>query len=98
MHHTSVTKEAFGITGEDYRHIIKVMRMKEDDQIICVAEDHKAALCMITNISDEIVTAQVVQWLEESVELPVEVSIVSGLPKGDKLESDHSKGNRIRCT
>jgi 16S rRNA (uracil1498-N3)-methyltransferase len=91
----SVTKEAFGITGEDYRHIIKVMRMKEDDQIICVAEDHKAALCMITNISDEIVTAQVVQWLEESVELPIEVSIVSGLPKGDKLDLIIQKGTEL---
>lgn len=90
-----VTEDAFQITGEDYRHIIKVMRMKEDDQIICVAEDHKAALCKITNISDEIVTAQVVQWLEESVELPVEVTIVSGLPKGDKLDLIIQKGTEL---
>ena len=74
------------------------MRMKEDDQIICVAEDHKAALCMITNISDEIVTAQVVQWLKESVELPVDVSIVSGLPKGDKLEWIIQKGTELGAT
>ena len=39
--------------------------------------------------------ADVVQWKEETVELPIDVTIVSGLPKGDKLECDHSKRNGI---
>jgi 16S rRNA (uracil1498-N3)-methyltransferase len=91
----SVTEDAFQLTGEDYRHILKVMRMKEEDQIICVTEEQKAALCRITNISDEILTAQVVQWLEESGELPVDVTIVSGLPKGDKLDLIIQKGTEL---
>jgi 16S rRNA (uracil1498-N3)-methyltransferase len=87
--------DAFQITGEDYRHIVKVMRMKEEDQIICVTEDQRSALCKITNISDEHVTAHVVQWMEESVELPVKVTIVSGLPKGDKLDLIIQKGTEL---
>ncbi|WP_428909176.1 16S rRNA (uracil(1498)-N(3))-methyltransferase [Niallia sp. Krafla_26] len=89
------SKDQFEITEEDFKHIVKVMRMKEDDEIICVTEDHKTALCKITNISTEQVTVQVVQWMKESVELPIDVTIVSGLPKGDKLDLIIQKGTEL---
>lgn len=92
------SSETFQITGEDFRHIVKVMRMKEADEIICVTEDHKSARCKITNISNEAVTVEVVQWVEESAELPVHVSIVSGLPKGDKLDLIIQKGTELGAT
>lgn len=91
----TAAENAFQITGEDYRHIVKVMRMKEEDQIICVTQAGKAALCKITKISDQHVTALVVQWMEDSVELPVDVTIVSGLPKGDKLDLIIQKGTEL---
>ena len=91
----SSAENTFQITGEDSRHIVKVMRMQEDDEIICVTKDHKPARCKITNISNEQVTVEVVQWLEESVELPVDISIVSGLPKGDKLDLIIQKGTEL---
>jgi 16S rRNA (uracil1498-N3)-methyltransferase len=87
-------ENVFVITDEDYHHIVKVMRMKEQDQIICVSEG-KAALCSVTKISDETVIADVVQWMGDSVELPVSVTIVSGLPKGDKLEWIIQKGTEL---
>ncbi len=86
----------FLITGDDCRHISKVMRMKETEQILCVNEgERKTALCSITKISDEEVMADVIQWIEETVELPIEVTIVSGLPKGDKLEWIIQKGTEL---
>jgi len=88
-------ENAFLISGEDYRHIVKVMRMKEEDQIICVSVDQKSAFCKITNISDEYVTAHVVKWMEDSVELPIRVTIVSGLAKGDKLDLIIQKGTEL---
>jgi 16S rRNA (uracil1498-N3)-methyltransferase len=85
----------FRIKGDDCRHIAKVMRMKEKDEILCVSEERKTALCSLTKISTDEVLADVIQWMEESVELPVDVTIVSGLPKGDKLEWIIQKGTEL---
>ena len=89
------SNDVFDISGEDFRHIVKVMRMKVEDEIICVTENHKTALCKITDISTEQVTVQVVQWMEECVELPIGVTIVNGLPKGDKLDLIIQKGTEL---
>ena len=91
----SPENNCFFITGEDYHHISKVMRMKEKDEIICVSENQKTAICSIAEISTDQVTADVIQWMEESVELPVTVTIVSGLPKGDKFEWIIQKGTEL---
>jgi len=85
----------FRITGDDCRHIAKVMRMKEKDEILCVSGEGKTAVCSLTKIADDEVLADVIQWMEESVELPVDVTIVSGLPKGDKLEWIIQKGTEL---
>lgn len=76
----------FIIEEEDRHHICKVMRMAAGDEIICVNPDNKSAICRITEITDEQVIAEVVQWKDEISELPIKVIIASGLPKGDKLE------------
>ncbi|MFE8696741.1 16S rRNA (uracil(1498)-N(3))-methyltransferase [Cytobacillus sp. FJAT-53684] len=85
----------FCIIGEDVHHIVRVMRMKENDQIICVDPLKKAAICTIAEITDEQVVAEVVQWIEKSSELPIDITIVSGLPKGDKLEWIIQKGTEL---
>ncbi|MBP2241680.1 16S rRNA (uracil1498-N3)-methyltransferase [Cytobacillus eiseniae] len=85
----------FTITNEDVHHIIRVMRMKEGDQIICVDSSNQSAICRIAEITDEQVIAEVVQWMEASSELPVGITIVSGLPKGDKLELIIQKGTEL---
>ena len=91
----SAEENRFIITGEDCRHIERVMRMKEKDEIICVSEDQRTALCSIVQISTDEVIADVIQWKEENVELPIDVTIVSGLPKGDKLEWIIQKGTEL---
>ncbi|CAM5205757.1 Ribosomal RNA small subunit methyltransferase E OS=Lysinibacillus sphaericus OX=1421 GN=LS41612_07965 PE=3 SV=1 [Lysinibacillus sphaericus] len=45
------------ITGEDARHIMRVMRMKEGAEIIVVAQD-TAYICTITAFEDEDVLVQ----------------------------------------
>lgn len=88
------TDNRFYISKEDRHHIVKVMRLKEGDNIIC-ATGGKGALCSIEEITDDGVVAEVVKWEEESVELPVKVAIASGLPKGDKLEWIIQKGTEL---
>jgi 16S rRNA (uracil1498-N3)-methyltransferase len=87
--------ESFVIEGEDYHHISRVMRMKIGDQIICVNDDQRSAICSIAEITDEQIRVDVVKWEDENVELPIQVTIVSGLPKGDKLEWIIQKGTEL---
>lgn len=79
-------KSILQIDGEDAHHIIRVMRMKENDEIICVDTDGHSAFCTITEIADGIVSFTILKWIEETAELPVHVTIAQGIPKGDKFE------------
>jgi 16S rRNA (uracil1498-N3)-methyltransferase len=88
-------KDHFIISGDDYHHIVRVMRMKAGEQIICVLPEGKSAICHIAEITDENVVANVVKWEEGTSELPVHVVIASGLPKGDKLELIIQKGTEL---
>jgi 16S rRNA (uracil1498-N3)-methyltransferase len=85
----------FFIEEEDRHHISKVMRMSIGDEIICVDPDNLSANCRITEITDEQVIVDVVQWKDEISELPIKVTIASGLPKGDKLEWIIQKGTEL---
>lgn len=83
------------ITGEDVHHIVRVMRGKTGDQIICVNSQGDAWVSEITNISEGKVTASLRKRLKAQPELPVEVTIVQGLPKGDKFELILQKGTEL---
>jgi 16S rRNA (uracil1498-N3)-methyltransferase len=83
------------ITGEDYHHIVRVMRMKEDDRIFVVFPDRSSAVARIETISSDSVEVRVVKWETETKELPIKVAIASGLPKGDKLELIFQKGTEL---
>lgn len=74
------------IHGEDAHHIVRVMRMTEGMQVYCCNEEGRTYICEITNFTNDEVKLRVVKWVEETKELPIKVSIASGLPKGDKLE------------
>jgi 16S rRNA (uracil1498-N3)-methyltransferase len=83
------------IKGDDYHHISRVMRMNTGDRVICIDKSGSAALCEITEISSDTVTLNVLEWIEGTNELPIQVTIASGLPKGDKLELIIQKGTEL---
>ncbi|QIZ09953.1 16S rRNA (uracil(1498)-N(3))-methyltransferase [Priestia megaterium] len=87
--------DRFLIDEEDRHHIVKVMRMQLGDQIICVDPEGKQAVCALAEITDTSVVADVVQWKDEVSELPISITIASGLPKGDKLEWIIQKGTEL---
>ncbi|MCM3586280.1 16S rRNA (uracil(1498)-N(3))-methyltransferase [Mesobacillus maritimus] len=85
----------FQIIGDDYHHLVRVMRMKQGDQIICVSPNGDSALCEIAEITADQAIADIVKWNEDSPELPIQITIASGLPKGDKLELIIQKGTEL---
>jgi 16S rRNA (uracil1498-N3)-methyltransferase len=87
--------DRFFIDDEDRHHILKVMRMQIGDQIICVDPEGKQAVCRLAEITDSSVVADVVHWKDTDSELPISITIASGLPKGDKLEWIFQKGTEL---
>lgn len=83
------------IKGDDAHHIVRVMRKKVGDRVICNHPEGKAAICEIKQIEKLDVKVQVVEWLEENAELPIQVTIAQGLPKGNKLDFILQKGTEL---
>lgn len=83
------------ITGQDAHHIIRVMRKKIGDFIICNHPDGKAAKCQLATMETQTVKAKIVEWIHDSSELPFHVTIAQGLPKGDKIEYVLQKGTEL---
>ncbi|MGE6629249.1 16S rRNA (uracil(1498)-N(3))-methyltransferase [Bacillus sp. NPDC077027] len=86
---------SIAITGEDVHHLSNVMRMKQGQEILCLTADGFEALCKIDTITKEEVTCTLESWTNKNRELPIQVAIASGLPKGDKLELIIQKGTEL---
>lgn len=80
------SKQDLYIDGNDYHHIVNVMRMEPGDEVICNHPKGRAYLCAIDDMNDQNVRLTILQELEDQTELPVRVTLMQGLPKGDKLD------------
>lgn len=69
---------------ETSKHMFQVMRLKEDDEVTLVFDDGIKHLARVVNV--EARQLELVEELDDNVELPIQVTIASGFPKGDKLE------------
>ncbi|MGX4669636.1 16S rRNA (uracil(1498)-N(3))-methyltransferase [Cerasibacillus sp. JNUCC 74] len=83
------------IVGDDVHHIKRVMRFQIGDQIICNHPNGKAAVCKITFLDNDVVYADITEWLDQNVEMPIEVAVAQALPKSDKLEWILQKGTEL---
>ncbi|MEK3934147.1 16S rRNA (uracil(1498)-N(3))-methyltransferase [Sporosarcina sp. FSL W7-1349] len=82
------------ISGEDGKHIVRVMRMELGEGLIAVSEG-EAFLSAITEITADGVVIQQQDGPLPSNEMPLHVTIACGLPKGDKLDLIVQKGTEL---
>ena len=68
--------------------------MKEDDKVTLVFDDGIKRLARVLDVENR--QFELVEELTDNVELPVQVTIASGFPKGDKLEFITSKSDGTR--
>lgn len=91
-----VAKEhGFSLIGEDYHHAVHVMRMEVGDCCYLAFQDKQAIVGEITHVTAEKAELKEVQKENQEKELPVEVTIACGYPKGDKLEWIIQKGTEL---
>ena len=75
------------ITGADVNHICHVLRMRVGEQFyVTDGESGGKYLCALKEASEEQVTCGILRIIEESSELPCEITLYQGLPKADKME------------
>ncbi|MSU86772.1 16S rRNA (uracil(1498)-N(3))-methyltransferase [Streptococcus dysgalactiae] len=74
------------ITDKDtIKHMFQVMRLADEAEVVLVFDDGIKYLAKVTNSLAHELT--ILEALPDQVELPVEVTIASGFPKGDKLDT-----------
>lgn len=88
-----VDQDYLNITGDDAKHITKVMRQSIGDRLIAVVSG-KVYLAEITDDSKD-VQIRLLEQLPDRSELPKRVTIACGLPKGDKLELITQKSTEL---
>src|SRR5699024_8373791 len=73
------------ITDKDtMKHMFQVMRLADGDEVVIFFDDHIKRLAKVLDSSSH--RFQILETLDSDVELPVDVTIAVGFPKGDKLE------------
>lgn len=76
----------YTITGENARHISKVLRMKEGEELTLVTPDKTQCLCVILNIDSDGVTVDIKSKTPCLNEPGVFITLYQALVKGDKMD------------
>ena len=90
MYHFFVSEEQINggnayIEGSDVNHIVNVLRMKPGEELLISVKGDWDYLCKIDDIETERVNLKVLESMEQR-ELPVNITLLQGIPKSDKLE------------
>lgn len=104
MRRVFLPPEAFGqggiitIGGSTHRHLIKVLRLKVGDSLIAVDGSGREYLVRLVAVEARTALAEVVAEQAAVPGPPVEVILVLGLPKGEKLALVTQKATELGVT
>lgn len=79
-----MSNNIFNFDKETSHHITNVMRMKNNEKIICVYEK-EFYLCEVI-IKDKTAYANIVSKINDVNELNTHINLIYGIPKGEKLD------------
>lgn len=80
------TGDTVTILKNDAHHIVRVMRMKEGDQVIVSDGATRTVLASIRALDQQQVELDIIEQLPLEAEAKWRIAIAQGLPKGDKME------------
>lgn len=82
-----INNKEIKITNDDYNHIVNVLRMKKNDNILITNKKTQATFnCKIEEINTSEVICDIINEENKNIEMNLEVDIFQGLPKADKME------------
>ena len=85
--HQAIESDGIRITGPDVNHIKNVLRLKPGETICISDAAGREYTCRIAELTSDMVLAKIEDVQAASAELPVEVYLFQGYPKGDKMET-----------
>ena len=74
------------ITGDDVKHISKVLRLRAGDEITVCDSCGWDYVCAIEDISQTQVEAKILTKSPNKAESPLHITVYQGLPKSDKMD------------
>ena len=77
--------DCYIIKGNDYNHIVNVLRMKTGDSFL-VSSDGSSDLCEIAEIDSKSVKCKIIEENYNDTSLPIKIYLFQGLPKAEKME------------
>ena len=79
----SETASSFRLDKADSHHLFTVLRAQAGMKVQVVFADQ---ILILAQVNEDLATLSYLETLSRKIELPVNVTIAVGLPKGDKLE------------
>lgn len=79
-----LNKDVFNFKKDDVHHIINVMRLKNNDEVVCIY-DNKKYLCNLL-IENKMAYAKINKEIVDDSNLPIKVTLIYSMPKGEKFE------------
>lgn len=83
------------LSGTDYKHVVKVLRMKEGDAITLFDESSVEYEGRITQVGSKEVVVDIVSSRKVETDSPLRITLMQGLPKGDKMDYIIEKATEI---
>lgn len=74
------------VPDEHYHHMVNVMRMKIGDECYFVYSEGQTWRVKVREVTPECVLVSKEEFIKKNSEMPVDVTLFCGFPKGDKLE------------
>ncbi len=82
----NITGDKYTLTGENARHISKVLRMRTGEELTLVTPDKIQCECKISSFDGGDVTVDIISQKPCENEPDVFVTLYQALPKGDKMD------------
>ena len=84
--------DVFSLEKSDHHHLFTVLRAQAGEVVQVVFANQSL---MLDEVGEDQATLSVIESLTRQIELPVDVTIAVGLPKGDKLEFIAQKATEL---
>ena len=81
----NISADSLIITGEDVKHISKVLRMEVGDEILCCDGQGNDYIARISSMGSEI-RCEITEKQKSDTESNLHVILIQGVPKGSKMD------------